>query len=69
MPRGRYRKATPEEIADVLSAMAAKLPVNAIMRETGVGTSVLYKIIADYPIWSYYLGSRAAVLRKDEPNA
>jgi hypothetical protein len=62
MHRGRYRRASSEEVASILSAMDDKLSVQGILKRTRVSTTILYKIIADYPLWSYYL-------KKDKPNA
>ncbi len=55
MPSGRHPRASSGIVAEILSAMSAKLSIQRILRETGVSTTVLYKVIKDYPLWSYYL--------------
>lgn len=51
----RRHKAPSAKIALVLNLMAEKLRYTAIMREAKVSTTVVEKVIGDFPLWSYYL--------------
>ena len=58
MTRGRYRKASPKVVADLLDAFAEGLTISEILAKTGVSTTVLYKAIEDYPLWASFIKRR-----------